>query len=183
MKLTNIFCHSITAYRLVRHEAFRVGPNEPQLRRNLPLILFFLCLLWSGCWTHCYAPHIRYVWNLDQLGYAGLWAKKAGKRDRGAHMWEGLKQDLVDCGSLWFSPRPSLGCLCLPPATCPQRLFTKQEAKTPGWNNNVWKPLCVNIVLLSQNWLGSPQDTSSKIYDLIKYFNGNWNQGKEQLKP
>lgn len=52
---------------------------------------------------HYYAPRIHYMWNLDQLGYAGLGAKKARKRDKGAHMREGLKEDLLDCESYFLS--------------------------------------------------------------------------------
>lgn len=41
--------------------------------------------IYSRSWV---APHTCYVWNLDQLGYVGLRAKKAGETQRGGPMSE-----------------------------------------------------------------------------------------------
>lgn len=115
----------------IHHQQLAVGQTKPSF-----LFMLYCCPLWTRCFA---ALHIRYVWNLDQLGYAALRAKKAGKRERETEGPPYVRGPETGSSwlwiSLWFSSKPSLGCLCLPPASLAQWLFTKQEAETTGWNN------------------------------------------------
>lgn len=111
--------------------------TNPSWEPSLWSSSFWLCC--ADCWAHCYAPHIHYVWNWDQLGYVGAQSQQSWEeRQRGPYVREPETGSSLDCGSLWFSPKAITLRLCLPPSSLPHWVFTKQEAKTPGWNNKGW---------------------------------------------
>lgn len=113
--------------------------------------------LWSSslccaeCWIHCPMCEIWISWGMQ-----GTPAKKAWEeRQRGPNLTEPETGSSLDWGSRWLSSK-AITPLSLSPCSPPQWLFTKQEAKTPGWNNKGWTSLCVNVFVLSLNWFASP---------------------------
>lgn len=105
------------------------------------------------------------MWILDQLVYTGQGAKEAGETDRGAHVWECLKQDLVHYGSLPSHHSAAfVSILLLFYGGCfLNRKLKPQAAITKARGLCVSKYKCLSPFT---HWSGSPHDTRSHIFDL-----------------
>lgn len=118
--------------------------------RSLPLVC--VCTRCVECRTHNSLP-LHYVWNLDQLGYAGLRARRAGRRvTRGpcvlGRAWNGRSE----CGSPVF-PQSGYSTVAQPcPAPPSQQSLSKQEATTPGRQNKRWIPSQLTVFVFPPNY-------------------------------
>lgn len=103
--------------------------------------------------THMlYAPHLcecvcvcemRISWGMCFQSQEN-WGD--GQRERGIEEGQGRLEQ--GSGWLWFLlVLHQAVTLCLPPATRPLWLFTKQEAETPGWDNTACVPACVHALI------------------------------------